>query len=417
MAEKTTRNPLDIPDDEIDNIDWTQYTDPVETTESDEDPTDDPETSDNDPNPESETPEDDDASSENTDEKEVIESQQSSEEDQTDPDDSDKDDPSEDEGEEPKSEEGDSEKSKDDPETDSDKEEKEEEEPDYKAEYQKLFEPFKANGRMMQIDSIDDARTLMQMGANYNKKMAGLKPHLKVVKMLQNNDLLDEEKLNFLIDLDKKNPDAIKKLLQDSELNVVELDPEEKVNYRPNTYNVNDQDVELESTLAEIRDTETYDTTLEIISNKFDQASQRIIYDDPSIIPVINEHVATGIYDQVMSEVEKEKMLGRLKGLSDLEAYKVTGDRLNAEGKLKKSDQNSKGEASTQTELPANSSPAKSKSPTARATKKADPKLRAKKRAASSTKSIAKGKGKPAEFNPLALSDEEFEKTVNTKYI
>ena len=36
-----------------------------------------------------------------------------------------------------------------------------------------LFSPFKANGREMQVSSVEDIRTLMQMGANYNKKMEG----------------------------------------------------------------------------------------------------------------------------------------------------------------------------------------------------------------------------------------------------
>ena len=57
---------------------------------------------------------------------------------------------------------------------------------DYKAEYEKLLKPFKANGRDIQVGSVDDAIALMQMGANYNKKMAALKPNMKLLKMLEN---------------------------------------------------------------------------------------------------------------------------------------------------------------------------------------------------------------------------------------
>src|SRR5690606_29540484 len=70
---------------------------------------------------------------------------------------------------------------------------------DYEAEYKRLLTPFKANGREIQVKSVDDAIQLMQMGANYNKKMAALKPNLKLMKMLQNNNLLTEDKLSFFI--------------------------------------------------------------------------------------------------------------------------------------------------------------------------------------------------------------------------
>jgi len=79
--------------------------------------------------------------------------------------------------------------------------------------------PFRANGKDMQIDSVEDVRKLMQMGANYNKKMAAIKPNLKFIKMLENNDLLNEESISYLIDLQKKDPAAIKKLLKDSGTN------------------------------------------------------------------------------------------------------------------------------------------------------------------------------------------------------
>ena len=95
----------------------------------------------------------------------------------------------------------------------------------YQAEYERLLTPFKANGRQMQVHSVDDAMQLMQMGANYNKKMAGLKPNLKLMKMLEKNDLLNEEKLSFLIDLQTKDPAAIARFIKDSEVDPLDIDP------------------------------------------------------------------------------------------------------------------------------------------------------------------------------------------------
>ena len=264
-----------------------------------------------------------------------------------------------------------------------------------------LYAPFKANGKEMQVETIEDARTLMQMGANYNKKMAGLKPNLKILKMLENNDLLDENKLNYLIDLDKKSPDAITKLLKDSKIDLEEIDIEEQKDYKPNTYTVNDKEVELDETLNEIRDTESYTETLNIISNKWDESSKQMLLENPAGIKVLNDHVEMGIYSKVAAAVETERMFNRIPAtMSDLEAYKFVADAINARG----------GFAQPQGKSSSNKAVSKT-------TKRVvDPKLSNRKKAASSTKGSPSPKAKTT-YNPLAMSDEEFAKIGMDKFI
>jgi hypothetical protein len=266
---------------------------------------------------------------------------------------------------------------------------------DYKNEYQKLLAPFKANGKEMQVDNVDDARTLMQMGANYNKKMAALKPNLKIVKMLEKHNLLDEEKLSFLIDLSKQNPDAINKLIKDSGVDPLDLDTEQASNYRPNSYTVNDKEVELDSILDEIRDTEAFNTTANIIGTKWDERSKQVLVDNPGLIKIINDHVEVGIFDKISAVVERERMLGRLNGLSDIEAYKHVGDAINAQGGFQSI----------------------SKPTNVKATNTVDPSLNKRKKAASSTKSTKTSTKVDDNFNPLSMSDEEFEKIASSKFI
>lgn len=274
---------------------------------------------------------------------------------------------------------------------------------DYKAEYERLLTPFRANNKEMQVDNIDDARKLMQMGANYNKKMAGLKPNLKLLKMLENNDLLNEEKLSYLIDLDKKNPGAVTKLLKESGVDPLEIDMEAENEYKtPNTYTVNDKEVELDGVLGEIQDTDTFNTTIDIISNKWDEQSRQKLLDNPEAIRFINDHVATGIYERISGVVEQERMLGKLKGLSDLEAYKTVGDAINAAGGF------------NEPETESNTAEIVKRKPN-KQTDNAE--LRSKKKAASSTKAAPAKKADKSEFNPLSLSDEEFEKMAESKFI
>ena len=271
----------------------------------------------------------------------------------------------------------------------------------FEDEYKRLLAPFKANGRQMQVNSVDDALTLMQMGANYNKKMAGLKPNLKLMKMLENNKLLDEEKLAYLIDLDKKDPAAMAKFIKESGVDLQEFDEEAKIEYKPNAYTVNDKEVELDSVLLDIKDTPQFQETIDIISNKWDDSSKEVLLETPTLIRAINEQVASGIYEQITGVIESERMLGRLTEVSDLEAYKIVGDAIQSQG----------GFATQQVD---NTQEQLEVTPTI--TKAEDPKLKSRKKAASATKS-APSKSKKLDFNPLALSDEEFEKIASSQFI
>lgn len=264
---------------------------------------------------------------------------------------------------------------------------------DYKKEYERILAPFKANNKEIKVDNIDEAITLMQMGANYNKKMAALKPNLKLIRMLENNNLLDETKINYLIDLDKKNPEAIRKLIKESNIDTIDLDEEKE--YVPNTYSISDKQLEVESILDSIKETKSYKETVSLITTKWDLKSKQVIFENPVIIKIINDHMESGIYDQINEVVEKQKILGNLEGLSDIEAYKLVGDKLHEQGKFIK-----KPAASTVTNPSVVSKPSindrkKSAAPVRAATPSNKPKI---------------------DFNPLALSDEEFEK-ISSKYI
>ena len=275
---------------------------------------------------------------------------------------------------------------------------------DYKTEYERLLAPFKANGRDISVKGVDDAITLMQMGANYNKKMAALKPNLALLKMLENNGLLSEEKINFLIDLEKKNPEAINKLIKDSGIDPMDLDAEKASGYKPTTYRVDEREVELDSVLDEIQETPSYNRTLEIVSKEWDAKSKQTIADSPQLLKVINSHVQSGIYDLISKEIESERVFGRLNGLSDIEAYRQIGDTIQARGGFDHLGR--QGQQAPVKPVVVQPKP-----------KVADEdKIKEKKRAASSTKPAAASTA-PKDFNPLSLSDAEFNKLIKSDYL
>lgn len=284
-------------------------------------------------------------------------------------------------------------------------ENKTEEEIDYKAAYEKLTRPFRANGKEIQVKNIDDAIALMQMGANYNKKMAALKPNLKLLKLLETNDLLSEEKLSFLIDLQKKNPAAISKLIKESGIDPLDLDESKAADYKPSVRRIDDREIELDQVLEEIQDSPAFNKTLHVVSKEWDQTSRQIIAEQPQILKVLNAHMENGIFDMIAKELEHERMMGRLAGLSDIEAYRKIGDAINARGGF-----NSLGRQG-------NTAPAaKPMMPPSKPKPESVEKVKEKKRAASPT-AVSTPKASPKEFNPLAMSDEEFSKLVKPQYL
>lgn len=275
---------------------------------------------------------------------------------------------------------------------------------DYEAEYKRLLAPFKANGREISVKSVDDAVVLMQMGANYNKKMAALKPNLKLMKLLENNGLLSEEKISFLIDVEKKNPDAINKLVQESGLNPMDFDADKVSEYKPKIHSVDDREIDLDTVLDEIQDTPTYNQTLEIVSKKWDGASKQAVANSPQLLKVINDHVANGIYSMITEEVERERVFGRLNGLSDIEAYRQVGDAIQARGGFNDV---------VNTVAKTNRAPVVVQ-PKPKVVDES--KLNEKRRAASSTKPANTTAAVNQDFNPLSLSDEEFTKIAANRF-
>ena len=273
----------------------------------------------------------------------------------------------------------------------------------YQAEYERLMKPFKANGREVKIDSVDDAISLMQMGANYNKKMAGLKPSLSILKLLENNQLLDPAKLSYLIDLDKKDPAAINKLIKDSGINPMDLSAEKASEYEPKTHLVDEREIDLDTVLDEIQDTPTYNQVLTLVSKKWDGASKQVVAAQPQLLKVLNEHMANGVYDLISTEVERERVFGRLNGLSDIEAYRKVGDAINARGGF--------------SHLGKPQGPGAKPEPVIVAPKPkvADSALNDKRRAASAAPAAAPAAA-TAEFNPLSMSDEDFAKAAVPRF-
>ena len=288
------------------------------------------------------------------------------------------------------------------PEENKEEKEEKEKEPDYKAMYEKIMAPFKANGKEIKLGSPEEVVQLMQMGANYTKKLQALQPKMKLLKMLDNNGLLEEGQLSYLIDLSRKDPKAIRKLVKDSGIDPLEIDNSEEPDYKPGNHRVSDEEMRFTSTLEEVSSTQEGKTVIFDINNTWDKQSKEALWSDPEILRVLTAQKKNGIYDRISSEVERRRILGTVSAsVPFLSAYQTVGQELHQKGEL--------------TSLAETTSPSQDQRQTTRVVDTRTAQRRApanndRARAASPTRSAPPKK--VADFNPLALSDEDFEKNA-----
>ena len=280
------------------------------------------------------------------------------------------------------------------------------EEIDYKAEYTRIMSPFRANKTEMAVQDVDEVRTLMQMGANYSKKMGGLKPNLQAVKMLKNNDLLDESKISFMIDVHKGDPTAISKLLKDLDIDPMSLDGgdlDDKIYTPTDKYNVSSNEMDLDAVLDDIKDSAAYKETIEVVGNLWDDASRQVINDSPQVLSIINSHMESGIYTKIAERVQRDRMFGKLGNMSDIHAYKQVGDAMQAAGELDL-DQDNSGNATA------------SNKPVVKEANRNPVNNTQRKKAAGGNRSNNTSTDTSRDFDPLKISDEELDKIVFDKY-
>jgi len=208
--------------------------------------------------------------------------------------------------------------------------------------YQEAFEllygnPIKASGREVQLRNPEHAMNFIEMGIDYNKKMHSMKPHLKTLKTLEKEGLLDDaETLNLLLEVKHGNKDALKRFIAESDIDPLDLADDEVIesgrNYQPQNHMMSDQEVEIEEALNSIKDSKSNQRTIDVMTKEFDAQSRQVISENPRYIVALNEDIESGVYDQVMEAVQYKKDMRQVPpGISDMELYINTVQELSSQ--------------------------------------------------------------------------------------
>lgn len=282
--------------------------------------------------------------------------------------------------------------------------------------YDQVMKPFKANGREITLRTPEEAIRLMQMGAGYGRKLQDMQPHLKTLRMLEKNNLLDEGKLSYLIDLDQKNPDAIKKLIKDAGIDPLDLNMDDNANYRPTNHSVSDTEVAFSEALKDVSAQPGGRETIQQINTTWDKTSKEALWAQPELLRIIQSQKENGLFDQISAEMERKKMLGEIAPNTPfLEAYKIAGDALVASNSLILPESETAPKPQPANPAPAAQPKADPNAGRVLGTRTAAPKSAAavndKAKAAASPQSSSR-KAKET-VNPLDMADDEFLKQFN----
>lgn len=202
----------------------------------------------------------------------------------------------------------------------------------YREFYEQMTKPFKANGREIQITKPEDMISLAQKGLNYVKNMTELKP-IKQLNALLNQHGITQEDLGLLIELKQKKPEAIAKIVKESGVDIYGLDVDEADKYVPSTPQAPHVNEALEATLEELKvSSPVFNQTIQVVGNQWDDSSRNKIAEHPQLLRIIDAQMADGTFAKIDSVVQYERALGRLVGLSDLEAYVEVERRLQQVG-------------------------------------------------------------------------------------
>ena len=259
---------------------------------------------------------------------------------------------------------------------------------DYKTGYEALMAPLKANGSEVQVKTPEDARRLIQMGLNYDDKMVAIKPVRLAGKALEKagiikDGVIDEIALNRMIDFNNGDIEVMKERLKELDIDPLDLDLD-VIDYQAQDHMVSEHSIELDDIQRELN---VRGTTEQVVTalNGMDEGSRDYFSENPQDLLGLEQDITSGVFNEINSDVQYERRMGRLTGKTDMEAYvemaQTRGQRLREQVQV----------------------------PEQKPTKVVDTKKRAK--AAGSKPALSKN---TEAVNPFDLTDEEFEKQFGT---
>lgn len=200
--------------------------------------------------------------------------------------------------------------------------------------YAEITKPFKADGKDFQVKTAAEAIRLMQMGANYSRRMQEMKPLKAMDAVLKEHGLDDPSKLAQLIDIQKGDPAAIQKLLKEKGIDPLDIDVSKDTTYAAKPYTADEKTMNFQEAINTTLEAPGGKELIADMHGKWDEKSKDALYEHPQIFENMLAQKSAGDYDKINAEVERQRVLGYLTDVPFLQAYTSVSDAMENLGLL-----------------------------------------------------------------------------------
>lgn len=309
---------------------------------------------------------------------------------------------------------------------------------DYKAQYEAILKEkaklqdfydvatseFTANGK--KVKGVKDPAKLIaaqQMAAGYSEKMAGFKQYRPYMAPLKESGMLEDQgKFDMMMSIMNGDKEALKQHIKNLEIDPVmdlELD---NINYKGESHLSSPLQITLDDVLENAN---TYGVKEKVedvlLGGKWDKASVVELLNDPQSSADIVQHISGGEFEEVqdkIAELKRTDVMGTFSNQNSITQYRQAARLLSQELEREEAEANSKLESDRIAAVAAEKAKIEQERKDLEYKAKVEQKnkeaaeARAKASSVSKQKPTTKTKVKE-EFDPAAMSDEEFTKLVD----
>ena len=206
-------------------------------------------------------------------------------------------------------------------------------EPNYKEFYEKVaLAKFTANGK--EVEGFKDPADLIraqQALHGYSDKMKVIKEYKPFLKALEERGITaDADKFNLAMSLIDGDPEAIKKVLKDKNIDPLELDLDD-IKYTAKNVLPSKAQMLIEETYEQAENLGVGDKFSKVINKDWDITSLKELVENNAVRNDLIQHLNDGTYDVVSDEIKRMELLdinGSLSGMSSIDKYRMAVGRI-----------------------------------------------------------------------------------------
>lgn len=262
---------------------------------------------------------------------------------------------------------------------------------------------FKANGKEYEITESEMREQFPRVfgqAMDYTKKLQAIKPWRKTIDAMEQAKLTHAD-VSLMIDVLKGDPNAMAEVLKRTGVDTVEIETKKDELYVAKDYGRDDSVLALQDVIEQISSDPEYSVTQRVIEKDWDDASWKILKDNPEKIKQLHVDVKSGLFAQLEPIAQKLKIFDGVNSTkNDLDYYALAArDYFSRRTQQAvQSNKDTTAQAAVQSRITA----AKAEGAKREATEKAA----ASRKAAAPTPT---GRGKPRSVDYLNATDEDFD--------